>query len=151
MSGSAKSIKINYKNDPATMHIDHSMHLINTGFLSGINKHTYTVQAQTECTTLLLKIKKDDLNKYPALMKLLLEILSASASDMEAIIQSSLTQPLPERVAQKLLMVAHPESHRIYATQTDLAEMLGVSRQKVHAEIKKTGTKWLHKKRLRLV
>lgn len=137
LSGSAKSIKTNHKNHPATMHIDHSVNLINTGFLSGNNKHMLTMQAQTECTTLLLKIKKDDLNKYPALMRLLLDVLSASASDMEVIVQSLLTRPLPERVAQKLLMVAHPESQRIYATQSDLAEMLGVSRQKIHAEIKK--------------
>ncbi|AMO54889.1 transcriptional regulator [Endozoicomonas montiporae CL-33] len=137
LSGSTKATKSNQDNHSVAIHIKHSLHLINFGFFSGITSHTTSVQAQTDCLSLLIKIKLNELNKYPTLMNVLLKSASESACDLDEIVESLLTRPLPERVLRKLISIAGPDSNRVYATQTDLADMLGVSRQKIHAEIKK--------------
>ena len=136
MSGSIKTTRTNQDNYPVSLHIQHSIQLINAGFLSGIREHAFSVKAQNECTTLVINLKPCELNNYPTLMNAFLKAVLTNANDLQNIIQSLLTQPLPERVVQKLHTIVHPETRRVYATQTDLAEMLGVSRQKVHAEIK---------------
>ncbi|WP_354007914.1 Crp/Fnr family transcriptional regulator [Endozoicomonas lisbonensis] len=136
LSGSTKTSKSNQESHSIAIHFKHSKHLINFGFFYGIKKHTTSVQAQTDCLSLLIKVKPEELNNYPALMNELLKSLSGNACDLEDIIESLLIRPLPERVMHKLTTVAEPVSRRVYATQNELAEMLGVSRQKVHAEIK---------------
>ena len=137
LSGSTKTTKSNQDNHSVAIHIKHSIHLINFGFFSGSTEHAASVQAQTDCLSLLIKVKLEALNNYPVLMNVLLKSISDSASELDEIVESLLTTPLPEQVFHKLISIAEPVNRRVYATQTDLAEMLGVSRQKIHTEIKK--------------
>ena len=130
-------MKFNDEYKPVCIHLTSSLRLFGTEFISEIKKHPCTLQAKAECTLLKVKVKRKDLHLYPVFLnKVMCELLNKNYRIEEALTQH-LTRSLGQQVASKLLMIADPETNRAMVTQCEMAEMLRVSRQKVHYQIKK--------------
>ena len=159
VSGSTKTLKLNNEYKHVCIQLSHSQRFFGTEFISGLKQHPCSLEAKVDCSLLLVKVRRKDLHFYPEFHNKIMDALIDKNRRVEEILTQLLTKSISQQVAAKLVAIADPETDRAFVTQTEMAEMLGVSRQKVHYQIKKmasegiitSGYRWFEIKKKELL